>query len=110
MIAGREDAFSLLRKWLSEETELEVRASFPVLSAKARGRITRLGPEEARFESSDGFGGIDFRLDSVITFNYGDVSYSFSETPFQGTLVLLYRDSGSDEKASDTITLSEVTA
>jgi hypothetical protein len=108
VIAGREDSFALLRKWVSDSTLLECRASFPLLSAKARGRIKTLSREEVRFESDDGLTGLAFPLGDAIQFDFGDVSYSFTDTPFRGTLLLIYRLSESESEPSDTIALAEV--
>jgi hypothetical protein len=46
MRAGRDEAFSLFRKWLSEGTALECKLNFPSFSSRFRARLRRISDED----------------------------------------------------------------
>jgi hypothetical protein len=109
MRIGRDEAFDLLAKFVSERTLLECSLSFPFFRARFRARLSRVSPEELRLMSDDATSELAMRFGPRIEFGYGDARNVEGADRFEGILVIFFR-LGVEGEEADFISLTEIIA
>jgi len=108
MRVGRDEAFDIFRKWLSEETLLECTFFFPTFRSRFRARLRELSDDELKLWSDDTTSELALRVTPSMAFAYGDLRNLEAPERFEGFIAIIFRfDTGGKE--SDFISFTEVT-
>jgi hypothetical protein len=100
MRAGRDEAFSLLRKWVSAGTLLECKLSFPSFRSRFRGRLRSVSDDDLKFWSDDTTVELALRVEAWMEFGYGDAAGANGPDRFEGLPVVFFRVGGEGEEAN----------
>jgi hypothetical protein len=104
MNVDRDEAVSLLRKWMHESALLQCNLSLPILSAFFRGKIFKLSDSEVGLVA-DGVAELALSLPAFFSFRYDDARRTDDPNAFEGMLWIVFRE-GKD--ATDYVSLAEL--
>jgi hypothetical protein len=107
MRTGRDEAFDLFRKWLSERTLLECTLSFPAFQSRFRARLREISGEDLKLWSDDTVSELALWVAPSMEFGYGDARKAEGPDRFEGLLVIFFR-LGREGEEADFISLTEV--
>jgi hypothetical protein len=106
MVMGREEALDIFRKWLSEESTLQVNCDLYIFAAAFRVRVREVLPRRINFFSDDGKSELVLPLPDDLRFGYAEPSAGSVEAmdAVSGLVVFFPSDDGDP----DVLTFTEV--
>jgi len=106
MRMGREEALDIFRKWLSEQSTLQVNCDLYVFAAAFRVRVREVAPDRLSFFSDDGKSELILPFSGSLTFGYAEPAAGSVEAmdAVSGLVVFFPSDDGDP----DALTFTEV--